>query len=546
MNVIKEIYRFTNRFIKEYRTKILGYVIAGMLLYVITAVIPLLVGRFIDSFTGSVSVNSIILLCACFLGLSVLQVILMYYVKVEGTKISVGASSQMKSKFYLHMQKVSPLNNRIDDPSALTSRVNNQCEYLIMFLCNFGMQFPGKCVTIAIIYIYLLIKNWPIAIVALLVIPVLAFFHKKTRDVIYETSTDKERARNHFFAIMNEQLVKMPLIRMHGIFGFEQERLRDAQKDLQAAAVREQRKSFKYTLFGQNTDVFLKIFLFVFGGIFIMKGKITVGSFTVLYSYLGILSDNLSYFIDLSQEAYQYKAFMDGLKEIDQQREENIGAETIKEVNAIEVKGMNFGYSDDNVLYRDYDNRFEKGKIYCLAGDNGAGKSTLIKNIVGIFIDATGENVFYDKKSISALNIYDVRNRVFGVCEQEPDMLDDTIYNNLLYMKDEVVDFVRLKKICEKLELFDDMGSVEEFKEFIMSRNALELSGGQKQKFALVRAIYKNPSVLVLDEPSSALDKSGTDKLKLLLNELKEDKIILMISHDLDMIEFADQIVKVA
>lgn len=155
------------------------YLAAGTVLYLITSIIPLIVGAFIDAFAGSIDIANVLKLCLIFLVLSIVQVVLCYYVKVEGTRICTGASNKMKADFFLHLQKVSPLKNKIDDPAALADRVNNECEYLIMFLCNLGMQFPGKCVGTAVIFVYIALKSLPLAIVVLLVIPVLIFFHKK-------------------------------------------------------------------------------------------------------------------------------------------------------------------------------------------------------------------------------------------------------------------------------------------------------------------------------------------------------------------------------
>ena len=545
MKIIKEIIRFTFKFIKQYRFKIMWYLAAGTVLYLITSIIPLIVGAFIDAFAGSIDIANVLKLCLIFLVLSIVQVVLCYYVKVEGTRICTGASNKMKADFFLHLQKVSPLKNKIDDPAALADRVNNECEYLIMFLCNLGMQFPGKCVGTTVIFVYIALKSLPLAIVVLLVIPVLIFFHKKTRDVIYETSFECEKARNHFFSIMYEQLGQMRLVRTHAIFEFMHNRILGAGNALLKTNVRQEKKTFKYSLFGQNTDIFLKIFLFIFGGMALIKGKITIGTFTVLYTYLGILSDDLSYFINVSQEAYQYKAFLDRLKEIDAKEEEVCGKEKINKIDIININDMSFSYAPGNTLFNAYSKTFAKGKLYCMVGDNGAGKSTLIKNILGLFVDTTGRNVSYDGKKLCDIDIYDARKRLIGVCEQEPDMLDDTLYNNLLYCEDESIDMERFKSICEQLDLFQDVFPEAKFSD-IMTRNATELSEGQKQKFALARAIYKNPSVLILDEPSSALDKSGVDRLKGLLQKLKTDRIIIMISHDEDIIRTADEVVRLA
>lgn len=544
MRVICEIIRFTYKFIKDYRFKIWWYLFAGTVLYLITSIIPLVVGAFIDAFSGNAKMDNVMMLCVVFLGLSIFQVILCYYVKIEGTKICSGTSNKMKADFFLHMQKVSSLKHKIDDPAALADRINNDCEYLIMFLCNLGMQFPGKCVGTVIILVYIAVKSWFLAIVVLMVIPLLVFFHKRTCNVIYETSFQCENARNHFFSIMYEQLGQMRLIRTHAIFDFMHKRIVKAGNACLDANVNQERKAFKYTLFSSNTDIFLKLFLFVIGGVSLINGQISIGEFTVLYSYLGIISDDISYFINVSQEVYQYKAFLERLKEIDSLEEEMLGKVELCTIDSIEIKNMDFAYTNGDKLYSNYSKTFKKGKLYCLVGDNGAGKSTLVKNILGLFVDATGESINYNGNNLCEIDIYDVRNRLVGVCEQEVDMLDDTLRNNLLYCEDESIDMVRFKEICESLGLFCELESEKAFED-VMNRNALELSGGQRQKFALARAIYKDPSVLILDEPSATLDRRSVEKLKVMLQQLKMNKIVIVISHDSEIIKISDEIVGV-
>ena len=543
MKIIKDIISFTNRFIQKYRNRMILYCLAGMILYLITSLIPITTGAFIDELDGDIQTQQLITIGLVFLGLNLLQILLCYYVKIEGTKISIGASNKMKATFFMHMQMVSPLNNRIDDPAALADRVNNSCEYLIMFLCNLGMQFPGKLVSLFVIYVYIAIKSWQLAAVAILAIPVLVYFHKRTRDVIYETSFESEKARNHFFSVMYEQLGHLSMIRTHAVFSFMQDRLIRAGKQLLETNIEQERKEFKYALFGQNTDVFLKLFLFAFGAVSLIKGHISIGTFTVLFSYLSILSDNLSYFINVSQEAYQYKAFLDRLKEIDGQKKERVGTEIINGIDRITVNGLDFAYKDGDPLYKNYSKAFEKGKIYGFIGDNGAGKTTLVKILLGLFTDDTDNSIFYDDQPIRAIDIYDARNHLVGVCEQEPEMLDDTLLNNLLYDRTKKPDVGEFHKICSSLDLFQEN---EDSFEDIMQRNALELSGGQKQKFALARAIYKNPSLLMLDEPTSALDKSGVIALKRLLQRIKSEMIIIMITHDPQMMDIVDETVVIA
>ena len=543
MNTVVNIIKFTDRFLRKYRFRIGIYLLCGAALFGTGVIEPFIIGKFIDSLSGGIDIHMTIKFAVLILVISILELLLSYYVKIEGTRMSMRTSSKIKGDIFMHMQKISPLKMPNEEIATLSKRINNDSEYLMIYLLNLGMQFPGQLIGFVVTLFYMFIYSKPVFMIVLIMIPLLWLFHKKNKDEIYEKASEEEASHSRFFAVMHEQLEKLNTVRDNAIFELMHNRFEKAYILSEKTSMAYEKKSFGYKLISRNADIILKAILFGFGTYSIIKNDMTIGVFTVLYSYLGMVSGYITYFLEVGQETCKYKVYYDRLKDLCEIREEHIGKEEIAGIEKIEVKDLTFGYKDEKKILKNFNYTLNRGKVYCIKGDNGTGKSTLMKNILGLYVDESGNNILYNDKPINELDLYDLRSNKFGVCEQEPDMLNDTIYGNIL-QDEKDFDLNRFKEICHGLSLFTDITDIKEFEDKL-NEDADILSGGQKQKLVLARVFYKNPEVIVMDEPTSALDKVGISSLIAYLKRIKKDKIIFMISHDQSLIEAADEIVAV-
>lgn len=142
---------------------------------------------------------------------------------------------------------------------------------------------------------------------------------------------------------------------------------------------------------------------------------------------------------------------------------------------------------------------------------------------------------------ISYVNMYDLRKEHIGVSEQEPILFEDTIRYN--FELGRTVDNNLLLRLFDILDMGSFLSSLPNGMETIIGEKSANLSGGEKQKIALVRALIKNPDVLILDEPTSALDSVCTANLISYLKSIQKDKIIILITHDYRLEESTDTIV---
>lgn len=210
----------------------------------------------------------------------------------------------------------------------------------------------------------------------------------------------------------------------------------------------------------------------------------------------------------------------------------NLNNETI----SLEVKNLNLYYDGKQALHN-INMRIPKRRVTAYIGPSGCGKSTLLRcfNRMNDLVDdvkITGE-ILLEGKNIyqRAVNVADLRRRV-GMVFQKPNPFPKTIYENVAYglrlqgintrrILDEVVE-----KSLKGAALWDEVKNR-------LHENALGLSGGQQQRLVIARAIAIEPEVLLLDEPASALDPISTLKIEELINELKSDYTIIIVTHNM-------------
>jgi phosphate transport system ATP-binding protein len=201
----------------------------------------------------------------------------------------------------------------------------------------------------------------------------------------------------------------------------------------------------------------------------------------------------------------------------------------------IKLNKVNFYYGQSRAL-TDITMNFRKNKVSALIGPSGCGKSTLLRllNRMNDLIDGTrveGE-ILFEGKNIYAMDVdpVEIRRKV-GMVFQKPNPFPKTIYNNIAYgpkltsMNTDDLDAL-VEQSLKQAVLWDEVKD-------ILNKSAMNLSGGQQQRLCIARALAMKPDILLMDEPTSALDPISTAKIEELIEELKKNYTIIIVTHNM-------------
>jgi len=294
-----------------------------------------------------------------------------------------------------------------------------------------------------------------------------------------------------------------------------------------------------HTLFTAIEEIGI-IFVLIFGGIFIIKGNITIGEFIAFNAYIIILLDpmiTIGHFFVSKKRAEVQNERLEEVKNypVDVADQGNLKNITCEEIS---MKDVSFKYSKDALKTLDKINlAIRISKKIGLAGTVGSGKTTLIKLIMRI-IDPTEGKVSMGRYNIKDIPLADLRS-LCSYVPQESSLFSDTIGNNMRFGRECSTD--ELSRAIKLAQLTSFVKKQARGLDELIGEKGLKLSGGEKQRIAIARAILKKPKILILDDATSNLDAETEREL---VNQLSRgaDTTLIIISHRLSILSVCDYI----
>jgi len=207
--------------------------------------------------------------------------------------------------------------------------------------------------------------------------------------------------------------------------------------------------------------------------------------------------------------------------------------------NSITMEGVRFKYEDNYVL-EDINLKVKKGEIVAIVGPSGAGKTTLV-NLIPRFYDPSRGSVKIDGKNLKQITLQSLRDQI-GIVTQEMFLFNDTVTANITYGSKghSGEDIIRAAKIANAHDFIMNMPSQYDT---IVGERGFRISGGERQRLAIARAIFKNPPILIFDEATSQLDTESERYVQEAIDHLMEGRTVFVIAHRLSTIKHATSII---
>jgi len=211
----------------------------------------------------------------------------------------------------------------------------------------------------------------------------------------------------------------------------------------------------------------------------------------------------------------------------------------IKNGNII-INNLNFAYNKNKKLFKNFYLTIKDKEKVAIIGPSGNGKSSLIKIIMGYY-SVSNNTIFIDDKDINSYNLNDLRKQISYV-NQNSKLFNKSVYENIQYGNDSTKDDI--DNLCKKIKIDNIFKNLKNGLETNVGIDGNNLSGGQRQLVHILRCICQKNKIVILDEPTSAIDKENTNNIINIIDELSKNSTLILITHDESILSLVDRVIK--
>ncbi len=388
-------------------------------------------------------------------------------------------------------------------------------------------------------------QNWKLALFSLIMMPLSAFVARSLGRRIGKATTKGALASGRLTTFLTEILRGYKIIKIYQREKAEMERASHTIKDMVDKEIKIGKIMIRAT---PVMEILLGIIIATFiylSGFLIAKGEIGINNFFSFLAAMMLAYQPVRSLATLNMSIYQGTAALERIFEVMDrknkiQNDKNAPAILIKDSN-INFENVSFKYLKSNEkAVKNLNFSAEGGKVTALVGHSGAGKSTIINLIPRFYQPQSGE-IFIDKQNIKDVSLNSLRDKI-AIVSQDTILFDDTVENNIKFARASATDD-EIRKACKQAAAEDFISNLPEKYKTLIGENGVRLSGGEKQRLSIARAILKNSPIILLDEATSSLDTESEEKVQNAIFNLTKNKTTIVIAHRLSTIKKADQIV---
>ena len=419
------------------------------------------------------------------------------------------------------------------------SNLNFDVNQITGMLTNAFLSLFKDSLTLIGLLFVMFFQNWRLSLIAIIMIPIASIIAKQLGKRIGKVVTEAQEKSGDLNKYLIDLFKNHKVIKIFQRENYEHERSEKFVNELKE-------KSIKIaTVFIRSspimeivTGIMIAILIF-YSGKLIMNEQLSINNFFSFLAAMMLAYQPVKSLATVNVSIGQgLSAGKRILPIIDQKNEISINenGETLKiDEASIKLNNVNFRYKSNvkNIVLKDININIAGKKMTALVGHSGSGKSTILNLIPRVYDVHSGEIVI-DNQRIKDLNLNSLRKEI-SIVDQNTTLFDDTVFNNIKYAKPSASDqeVFNASKISMSTDFIEKL---ENKFETLIGENGVKLSGGEKQRISIARALLKDSKIILLDEATSSLDSETEEKIQKAIEELTKNKTTVVIAHRLSTI----------
>ncbi|MBI5022025.1 MAG: ABC transporter ATP-binding protein [Ignavibacteriales bacterium] len=460
--------------------------------------------------------------------------------------VDQGITRRLRDKLYAHLHQLSMSFFNNERKGNLISTIVNDVRVVQESLSvgvNGAFRDPPQIIMFVLVLFFF---DWSLTLFICVLLPVTGFLITRLGDMLKRESKAAQERMADVISVLSETLSNVRVVKAFRMEEFEINKFKNhTQKYFQTMRGIQRRKNLASPLTEFLGAITIAIILW-FIGKNVVQGTtpMTPGA---LLLFVGIIVQMLP---SLKSFGLVFNSVQEGsaaanrvltVLDIKPNIYDKKDAATLSGFkNKIEFKNVSFQYETGDIVLKRINCEINAGETVAIVGPSGAGKSTLV-DLIPRFYDVSDGSVTIDGMDVRSITMDSLRS-LMGIVTQETILFNDTVRNNIAYGHQEV-EFDKIVAAAKVANAHDFISSLPEGYDTVIGDRGVKISGGERQRISLARAILKNPPILILDEATSALDTENEILVQQAIERLMEGRTSIVIAHRLSTVQRADKII---
>ena len=459
-------------------------------------------------------------------------------------------SFDMRNQMYRHLQRMSQRFFTSANQGDIITRMTSDISGVETIITSTFTSILSNSITLVVAVVAMFQKNWILALVGILIVPLFTLPTRMAGKTRWKLAGEAQKCNDEINGILNETLSVSGqlLVKLFGREDAEYDRYKEANGRMIKLNIRERMAGRWFFMLLRTLTTIGPMLLYLVGGLLIMKydSDLTVGDITVLVALLSRMYGPVNSLLNIQVDWIRSMALFTRIFEYFDMKVEiadKPDASVLKKAKGeIKFDHVDFSYDGERKVLSDINFELHSSDCVAIVGPSGSGKSTIV-NLIPRLWDVTAGSVTFDGIDVRDLTLNSLRDEI-GVVTQETYLFNGTIRSNLLYAKPDATEEEMIEAL-KKANIYEFVEKQPDGLDTMVGNRGLKLSGGEKQRISIARALLKDPALLIFDEATSALDSISEAAIQKAINPLIEERTSILIAHRLSTILAADEILVV-